>query len=713
MKALVRRLAPSVVLVLFSLSTAALPTSEEWIPAENPKYSEQEIAERLTALADSLAADGYEIEEIEFFQQTMRDSLEAIEAEIVELGPAPGVFYGLSNTVDSSVQADVTQVNYKGSLGNTLKVAGGGSISDSFSWGYDTYRRQIKTVERRAARGSYESGALLPFKFSTRFSTDWVEDLTTNTAGTTNVNRRQTRRAGVSASKTETRTGPVRHDLQANWFFNDQKAVNQRQRNDSQDTELSGALRSGAGIAEGVHVATRLYRIAREGENVLADSKDPTTTTGDSLGVGVYYKRQVLQGQVAVTRSSFDRRYLDFRRNSNGLIDTTNLPEGVSKIVQELEEKDALSLNWDNTLQSGRYKLSARLRHLVDNQQYAFSQMGRRERNSNTMDLQLISPVGRDSFVVNYKYEWNWDDQRFAGATEFRGRQYRKRRDLSLDWQRKLFRHTTITGRYRTELAQDIAQNSFNENDRDRLTEEGRLRLEGFWRQRFRATLLAEYQSIHDVSIRASRSANNNTRRTFEVGPGYRYFFNPNLELAQTFRMHIQFQDYDYAGMEAVDKEDTFNKRGSLATSLKMKPIKSLELTISHDYNQRYNGTRTVRDAAGSTFYRRDQDQAISRIDLGFTWTAISWTSTEFLRFQTATYRTRDAVERFGTTTSLTERYSGELWIGTVFKRNWNLGGKSPVIIDASIRRYLAYGPNVTETSKDYWRADASLKWTF
>ncbi len=682
--------------------------------ARDLQLTEIEIEERLAAVADSMAADGYDVEEIIAVQAALRDSLEALQEQIeIRPGPAPSIFYDLSNTVDGGVQATVTKVNYKGGLTNSVRVAGGGVFSDNLAWSYDSFRRQIKTTESRSARGNYESGYLLPFRLSMQAGTNWSEDLTTNAAGNTNVNRREMRRAGISASKSEAMTGPVRHNLQADWFFNDQKAINQQQRNDFQEGELSGAVRSGVAVAEGLNLATRLYRISRDGESNLADFVSPSSATGDSLGAGAYYNRPPLQGQFTITRASFDKRYLDFRRNSNGLIDTTNLPEGVSKIVQELEEQDALSLNWDNTIKRGRYQASARLRRSVDRQQYARSLVGRRERSNEAMDLQFIVPVGRDSFAIGYIYEWNWDDQRFADATAFRGRQYRKRRDVSLDWQRRLFQHTTISGRYRTELAQDIAQNIFNENDRDRLTEEGRLRLEAFWRQRFRAMLVAEYQSIHDVSIRASRSANNDRKRTFEVAPGYRYFFNPRLELAQTFRMYIQFQDFDYADLPTVNKNDSFNKRGSLATSLKMTPNDRLEVTIKHDHNERYNGTRTVRDAAGNRYYRRDQDQTISRVELGFSWTAASWSPREYLKFQTATYRTRDTVERFGPTSSTTtERYSGELWIGAVFNRRWGPQA-NPLHVDASVRRYLAYGPNVTDTSKDYWQADVSLKWSF
>lgn len=670
-----------------------------------------EVEDRLAALADSLQADGYEIEEIAAMQQAVRDTIVARLQRLEAAGVS--IWQDLKNTASGGVQATVTKVAYKGALSNTLPVAGGGIVNDNLTWGYDTYRRQVKTVESRAANGQYDSGESLPFKLKAQASVDWVEDLTTNAGGNTNVNRRQTRRAGVSAGKTEIATGPLTHNLQADWYLYELQAVNQRQRNDRQEGELSGAVRSGMGLAEGVRLSTRLYRTRHSGENMLADLTNPSSTTGDTLGAGVFYDRSPLQGQFVITRSAFDKAYLDFRRNSNGLIDTTNLPDGVSKIVQELEEQDALTINWNNTVKRGRFQIAARLRHSVESQQYAASLVGRRERSSDGLDLQLLAPVGRDSFALSYKYDWSWDDQRFAAATSNRGRQYRKRRDLSLDWQRRLFPHTIISGRYRTELTQDIAEDMFNENDRDRLTEEGRLKLEAFWRQRFRANLLAEYQSIHDLSIRASRSANNNSRRTFEISPGYRYFLRPGLELAQTFRMYIQFQDYDYGQLETVAKDDSFNKRGSLATNFRIQPTPRLDVSITHDYSQRYNGTRTVRDAAGNTFYRRDQDQTISRIELGFTWTAVAWSAREFLKLQMATYRTRDAVERFGAASStLTEKYSGEIWLGAVFNRRWGSPDR-PASIDASVRRYLAYGPNVTETNRDYWQADASLKFTF
>jgi hypothetical protein len=671
------------------------------------------IEQRLEAIADSLMTEGASQAVIEQHLLATRSRLEARLAELrADEDESGRLFYDLTNSPEAGINSNVTRVNRYGRLGSSVKVAGGGLITSGAGWSYDTFRRQDKTVENRNASGGYESGTQLPFTLGMLISTDWNEDITTNSAGSTNLNQRQLWRAGVNASKPKLETGPLRHNLVAGWFYNEQQAVNLEQRSDFSEGEFSGAVRSGTTLTEGLHVATRLYLIKRDGESSLADFQSPSSTTGDTLGIGAYYETGGLLGRVTLSQSSFDRRYLDYRRNSNGLIDTTNIPEGASRIVEELEAKDALNLLWDNNLQAGKVRLAARLEHSTDEQSYRFSGIGRRERSRDAMALQMNVPVGRDSFVVAYKYEWTWDDQQFAGATSSRGRQYRKKRELELNWFRKLFSRTTLSGRYRAELTQDIAENEFNENDRDRLTEEARLKLEARWPQRFSVSLLTEYQRVDDISIRASRSANNNARRTYEVAPGYRYSFSRKLELAQVFRMYIQYQDHAFAYLPEVQKDDTFNKRGNLATTVTLKPTSRLDLVVKHDYNERYNGTRTARDAAGNTFYRRDQIQTLNRIELGLTWTAINWTQSELLRFQAATYRTLDAVERFGTTTTLNERYSGQLWIGATLNRKWGPPG-SPLSLNARVKRFLAYGPNVTDTSRDYWEADVKLSWTF
>jgi hypothetical protein len=667
----------------------------------------------LAAEADSLRAEGHSPAVIEDHLEKRRERLiDAAESEFMAAsGTTVPLFFDCENTPEAGVQADVTKVNYKGRWANKVKVRGGGTIRNDFGIGFDTYRRQDKEVETRRFAFDYASGQGLPVQLSATASIDWSEDVTTNAGGNTNINAKNLRRAGLSASKSAVKTGLVNHNFNAGGFLNDQDAVNQEQVNDFREGELNGAWRAGMPLAEGVNLAARVYGIWRDGDSNLAGFESPSSTTGDTLGAGTYYKRSLMQGAVTVTQSSFDRRYLDYRRNSNGLIDTTNVPPGASKVVQELEEKDALDLRWNNTLQAGRLKLVSNLQHSFDRQRFRESAVGTRDRSEDVVELKLTVPAGADSFGVEYNYNWYWDDQTYADAAQARGKQYKKAREFVFEWFRDLFRNTSLSARFRTELTQDIAEFvdgvPFNENDRDRLTEEARLKVDTAWPRTARISLLLEYQSIDDIAIRQTRSANNNTRRTYTVSPNYQLDLGPRVTFSQVFRMYIQYQDYTFADLPNVNKEDTFNKRANVGSSLTWEPSDRLFVDIKHDYNQRFNGTRVATDAAGNAFYRRDVNQYINRIELGLT-----WQTTEWLELASATYRTKDTLERLGTTTTIDDRYSGELWIGGIIDYKWG-PSTSPLVLKASIKRFLAYGPNVTETSADYWKADVLLKWTF
>ena len=684
-------------------------------PAAEPTLEERlrRVEERAAAMVDSLLAEGVPetIAQREVNRRKVRWEREARATAVAASGGGAPLFSGCTNTPEAGVMANVTKVNYFGRLKNSVQVRGGGEITDNYGYGYDTYRRQDKTVETRSADGTYTSGELLPFTLRLEGSINWSEDITTNSGGNTNINRQEQRRAGASASRAGIVTGPTTHTLQAGWFYNEQNAINQGQLNNFNEGEYSGGWRTSTEVLEGVRVGTVVYGIKRDGESLLADFESPSSTTGDTLGAALGYDRLGLRGRVSFDRASFDRRYLDYRRNSNGLIDTTGLEDGVSKVVRELEEQDSVQLDWTNATRLLGINLSASLAHTYDEQRYAQSGVGRKERLRDTMNLKSSFSVGADSFAVAYNYEWSWDDQQFANAVAPRGRQYKKSREITLDWQRDLFRNTRISGRYRTQLVQDIAEDEHNENDRDRLVEEGRLKLDASWSNRFTASLLTEYQRIEDISIRGTRSANNNAKRTFEVSPSYTYIFHENLQFSQTFRMYIQYQDYDFVGFEGVNKEDTYNKRGNLSTTVRWNPTDRLELDIKHDYNQKYNGTRTARDAAGNALYRRDQDQTINRIELAMVYAVVEWSQTESLKLEAATYRTRDLIERYGATINATERYSGELWVGAVVNRTF--GSERPFTVKGRVKRNLAYGPNVTDTSDDYWDADVLVSWRF
>jgi len=648
--------------------------------------------------------------------QAERDSRDgAAVAEDADAEPDNRIFHSCTNTPEVGTKANVTKANFFARMGNEVKVYGGGSISEAYNFSYDSYRRQDRTVEARGATVTYLSGEgaepykLLPVLLRLEASTNWSEDITVNSAGRRNTKQSETRRAGVNASRTNLRTGPVVQHLSAGWFYNSTAGVNLGETNERSDSELNGAVRTGIPIAEGLSLATRLYGTQRLGDNALAGVDSKAETTGDTLGVGGYYSRNGLSGKVVFTQSDFDRKFLDYRRNSNGLVDTTNIPEGASKIVEELEEKDAWEIAWENKfVLLRRFHIDTKMSHKYDKQQYNQSQVGAKERNNDLVTVGLSFSVGADSLAFGYEYKWDWDDQTFLGADDSRGRQYKKYRKVTANWIRPIFANTDLRCGYSGELAQDIAENEFNQNDRDRLTQDIDFEVTSNLTPTFYTSLRSGYLRKDDVAIRQTLSANNNIKRTYEVAPQYRWDISPRVQLQQTFRMYIQYQDYVYDALESVRKEDTFNKRGNLATKVTYAPNDRLEIIVKHDLNKKYNGTLVSEDLAGRESYSRDSNQTINRIEFGLTWEVA-----EGLKLQTASFRTEDETVRFsGESSSSSANRSGELWIGAVVDQSWDLGAE-PLTFKGRLKRFLAYGPSVTDTSDDYWEADLLLKWTF
>jgi len=349
--------------------------------------------------------------------------------------------------------------------------------------------------------------------------------------------------------------------------------------------------------------------------------------------------------------------------------------------------------------------LDASLARDLDSQEYSASGVGLKERHNDQVALGLKFAAGRDSFTVDYDYLWKWDDQRIKGATSNRGRQYVKSRDLSFGWFRELFRATELQVRFHTGLNQDIAENQFNENDKDRLETDMNASVDRSWSD-FRTQLAFSYKQTQDISIRASRSSNNNTKDSYEIAPGYTWDVADWLRLTQSYRLYIQYTDYDYAYLENVTREDDYNKRGNLNTRLTIKATKRVELTIKHDYNKRFNATKVSEDPSGAASYFKDQIQTINKLDF-----SVDFEAADGVVFNAATYRSKDVKDSFGRTTRRTTTFSGEIWVGCQVKKKW--GRRNPLELSALVRKFNAFGPSVTETSADYWEADVWLKWSF
>ncbi len=607
----------------------------------------------------------------------------------------------------AGLTAEVRLWRYFLSWDDNLAMRAGSSVNTRLGYSVDTYRRQEKEIEARDMSLNYGSGTLLPLRFSAGGTWNWREDRTVNTAGLKNINKRDTRSVQASAIKDDITTGFLLHALSLRGSLRKQIGENQRLRDDVVESDLAGAWRMRFGLFEGVRMATSVYGKRNQGEQMLGNEESPTSAEQDSLAAGVFYQRRRASGHVVVRRGDYARHYLDYRRNANAQIDTLNLPAGVSPIVDETERKEATIIEWQNQVRLGNVAFNNRLSRDIGRQQYDQSGVGVRDRFDESVALTLTYAAGRDSFAIGFDYRWKWDNQQQKGATLPRGKKYNKRRDVSFDWIRQLFKHTQLFIKFQQGLAQDTAENQFDQNDRDRLDSNFSVRTNTNWRT-FRTTLLFSFKQTADINLRETRSANNNTRDTYEVSPGYTWPVADWLELRQTFRVFIQYTDFEFDGYEGVRKRDNYNKRGNLMTQLTVRPSERLRITVRHDFNQRFNATKTRTDASGSNLYRTDQEQTIGKIDLGFTFKADDW-----LTLEGATGRSKDVKDTFGLNDQVTTRetFAGNIWLGVGVRKRW--GREKVWDVNATVRDNHAYGPNVTESNRHYWDADVSVSYAF
>ncbi len=603
---------------------------------------------------------------------------------------------------DAAFSAKMQKTGYTSNLSNTLELRDNSTLTQTMSLSLDDFRAQEKIVENRSAGLTYATDTQRALVGTLNLNEKWVRDEITNSVGTTNVNKRETRLAVAKLDRKDLELGGTSHDLSLNGAYTQQLAEQLGQRNDISEGSVDGALRSSYEPSDWLSVHSGVYARGESGERRLGIETKPSSASGDSVRAGVFYERGVLTGGMTISTSSFEKRYLDYNRSANGVVDTIGVAE---KIVQELERDDAVTMRWSNTLLLWGVMLEGELARDMSENSFQASRVGTRERRQDTVDLTLgFRPTSRDTVTLTYGYRNKWDDQTYKGASESRGRQVNRRHDLVMNLNHELFRHTDLKLNLRTGLSQDIAEGGFNVNDRDRLESGMTVKMDTRFPGGVTVNLSFDARRTEDISIRRERSGNNTIKDTYEIAPGYLWPVAEWLDLSQNYRVWIQYTDYVFSEYEDVNKSDDYNKRGNVNTQVTIKPTSRLTLTIRHDLNVKTIAKQTRVDATGASYYNRDSDQTVSDIDFALSYRVSNW-----LSLSGTTFRKRDFKETFGTTTRESERFSREVAVGGELKKNFGTG-KS---LTLGARRYFADGPNVQEVNRDYWDADLKLGWTF
>ncbi len=198
-------------------------------------------------------------------------------------------FVSTKNNPKAGVRTNVTNNMYYGEFTNILNLIKSSTMTNKVGYSWTDFRQQIKTNEKRNASSSYNAGRTLPFMATLKGNYDWSEDNTTNAGGHENVSRRDFRSGGLLLSKPQLKLGGVNLTLKSAAGMNDQKSLTQGQNNNVAESYLDGGMQAGTEIFEGVTVAGRLYGRTTGGDRTLGGENAPSSSTTDSVGVGVYY----------------------------------------------------------------------------------------------------------------------------------------------------------------------------------------------------------------------------------------------------------------------------------------------------------------------------------------------------------------------------------------------------------------------------------------
>ncbi len=653
-----------------------------------------------SAAADSAAAAGG-TPALNELQRLLAEARAA--AADTTLAGRPPFLMRWQRTAKGTVRAQMQKVDWEAGLTNNFALRDMSTVGLTLDKAHEDYRSQEKVVDRRNGSLAYATDSQRSLMGTLSLAQNWSRDEVTNTTGLTNANERDVRTANATVQRQDLGLFGALHNVHVRGTFTEQQAEQLGMRNDISEGQLDGALRSRIAAGDWLVLQTGLYGASQSGERSLGLQTNPSSTSGDTLRVGAHYDRGAWRGGFTVASSNFDKRYLDYRRNANGIVDTIGVDE---KIVQELESDDAVTLTWDNALRVWGVSFGAKLARDMSQNGFRASGIGTRERHQDRANFDLgFRPTRLDSVQFQYSYLWKWDDQRFKGATSSRGRQISESRDFKFNWVHDLFRHTDLRLAFATGLSQEIAERMFNQNDRDRLETSLNIKVDTTFDNNFKVNLAFDARHIEDISIRRERSANNSVKDTYEVAPGYSWPVAPWLELAQSFRVWIQYSDYVYSDYEGIDKQDDYNKRGNLNTRVSFKVSSRLRVTLRHDYNAKSNAKKSASDALGRSFYSREQIQDVSKVDVSLTYKPTPW-----LTLDGTTYQSRDYKETYGARDTESERFSGQVSVGGQI----DLSNKDDSLtLKAGVHRFFAHGPSVQAYNSEYWDADIQVSWRF
>ena len=600
------------------------------------------------------------------------------------------------------------QSNYDQVTGSAEASAGfgvdKGRVSSNYKRSETDHRQQDRDATQSNLTGAYttklgDASAELALSRST------LEDITRiGAAGDVRIaNEVNNLRLGLNGNT------PLNDDVALRWGIGGKAYADEIS---NRGNRITKEVYGGAGAARWVYdpsgpaTLVALFGYDRvTGDGTLRARSSEAVTTQDTVGAKANLSTSLATLGIDLIRSSYVEDRLDWRRNSSGIVDTTNVPPGVAILGEEREQREKDSINLDGDFQLlPILNLHSSYRRSYEERSFLLSAQGiildSRDSWQNSLRLDYLEGA---SLVLDYNYQRNWLDRRTVDDARFRGKEIRESEDVSFTVRQPLFLTTSLELQGQQILEQDVYEDPQNQQDHDRFTE------------RLDATISAEpfanlsvktsgrLSRLDDINIRSERIGNNKEERLYELRGFYTWKPHRKFTVDQGYRMQIVYRDYHLS-----NDRDEFNKQGQFNTKLQygspatqssggvagMPASPSVE--FSHAVNFRQNGRRALAEEPFGRSYTTTQ----RRFDHVFT-------GSVGIPISIWTFRVlgeRGILDDQVTARGPQSEVDGRLELQLKGVRSFRMG---MITISFDAQRVFAYGPRVLPVNRDYWVANS------
>jgi len=447
----------------------------------------------------------------------------------------------------------------------------------------------------------------------------------------------------------------------------------------------------------------KFSRVTLTGRGSYRETDERSITALTTLeGLGATEDSLVAGARVQVTDSSVisvhhmdyegERLYADQRRGSQG-----GQIAGAEEVYPEREVHPArrTTVSMSSRL-FGRFGFSVSAYHEFN--QFAYD-----------TTLSRNSAVTTDAFAGSADYRAPWRSTTatvtFEGGTTYNNLlplstasvyDYRKLVRVAISHRFKPTLTLDLNGS--TQLLQsDYLNKAENPRDRDQLDSSVSARLSSVPFSNFLAFVSASYTNSLFQNISSTQSQNNRTRELYELRPGFSYFVNQYLTIAQTYGISIDYTQYKY--LAASSQDDYLDRNFTFNNEFKVKPMQKVDL--------RFLYTLLVHDKGSYFSDVLEIDQRDNRQE---TILAVDYRPKDEFRFfgeNTYSRRVEEGIEE-GEDDAITT--TGSIRVGVECNYAWGDKGRKLNVYCARVKRF---NPSSTELEKNFWDARSEFSFPF